>query len=623
MFRIMQRGYAPELTLSGAELIRENNPKLMQESMDMLAAHRWYATVVTQDLAIVPGGAFTNKERWYGTEYHIDPMSPLFIENLEMLDLHPELHLPEPNDFIPKNFDIRKLPVVIPLKAPILLKCTPLIRLWHKKDDTFWVPKVNMYFQLSTPLVNATPANFVKAMLFVKLVKDSLDEEVYSAELAGLKYSLDVVVEGIVLKVEGYNDKALLLLERVIQKLKTLAVDRDRFLVLQEQLERQYMNFGIESPHTLAQYYMTQLLQERSWTYKEKLEEVKVLTPVDIQVFYPQLLSRLHINCLVHGNMDEVQTLEACSLVENTLVPRPLTRSEILPPRSVLLPLLGKIVFEQEVPNPINLNSAIEYDLQVDYEDGYSATFGDADTDTNTDNRLATRRRQSAMNQIITQIIKEPSFSQLRTKEQLGYIVQCSTRTNTGSTGVKIVVQSERNLGFVQTRIEHFLQTRIQDLLKNMTQEEFAIQVRSLIHKKLESDKNLKEETVRYWDQISNGLYDFAQVQEEVEVMRSVSLDAIKEFFSQWIQPSTRSLAVHMKSQVITAPLVQPVSLVLTPSQRLEHDDDRPTIVLKDVAEFRRGMRLSKAPQPVEAPPPVEAALVAHTSYSITIRSTL
>lgn len=76
----MQRGYAPEWVISGAELIREYNPGLIQASMDVLAVDRWHCTVVAQDVGVVPGGEFTCKERWYGTEYHVAPVSASLLD---------------------------------------------------------------------------------------------------------------------------------------------------------------------------------------------------------------------------------------------------------------------------------------------------------------------------------------------------------------------------------------------------------------------------------------------------------------------------------------------------------------------------------------------------------------
>ncbi|KAF9428230.1 Insulinase (Peptidase M16) [Podila epigama] len=628
LVRIMQRGYSPETTISGADLIREYNPSMIQESVNCLSTDRWHSTLVTQNVNIVPGQTFTHTERWYGTEYHVSPVPTQFLERLKDLELHPELRLPEHNDFVPTNFDTHRIPITEPASAPILLKHTPMVRLWHKKDDTFWVPKVNIYFRLASPLVMTTPANFVKTVIFVRLVKDSLKEQVYSAELAGLMYSLDVSVDGIVLKVEGYNDKALVLLRMVIQRIRTYTVDPDRFHLIHEKLEREYANFQMEEPSRLAIYYMSQLLQEKQWTYKEKLTELKGLTPGDVQMFIPLLFSRLHIEGLVHGNMDQTDALEACTIIEATFASRSLSACELVPARSYMLPQGARIVFQKTVPNPTNVNSAIEYYVQIDHED-----CEDLRSVQDSVKAITTRRRtHSALTQILAQILQEPCFNQLRTNEQLGYIVQSSTRSNASSTGVRIVVQSERDPVYVQSRIQHFLSVRVHNLLRDMTEADFERQVRSLINKKLESDKHLKQETTRYWDHICSGFYDFAQIQEEVNVMAAMTLNDARMFFDSWLEPrcqKTRLLAVHLCSQRLSSKVEPKEDAETDAGSEDETNADAAeeesageerlaeSVVIKNHVQFKAGLKLGKAPTPVEGVFDITSGL------NVPIRSTL
>lgn len=62
---------------------------------------------------------------------------------------------------------------------------------------------------------------------------------------------------------------------------------------------------------------------------------------------------------------------------------------------------------------------------------------------------------------ILSQLLSEACYTQLRTKEQLGYIVLCGTRKANGVCGLRIIVQSERHPAYVETRIEHFLNNMV------------------------------------------------------------------------------------------------------------------------------------------------------------------
>ena len=54
------------------------------------------------------------------------------------------LHLPQKNPFIP---DPKELNIVVPRKdntvkdVPVIIKDNEMVRVWHKADDTFYLPK--------------------------------------------------------------------------------------------------------------------------------------------------------------------------------------------------------------------------------------------------------------------------------------------------------------------------------------------------------------------------------------------------------------------------------------------------------------------------------------------------
>jgi insulysin len=111
---------------------------------------------------------------------------------------------------------------------------------------------------------------------------------------------------------------------------------------------------------------------------------------------------------------------------------------------------------------------------------------------------------------LLSQILSEPAFNILRTQEQLGYIVFCSSWPYPGSVekGLRIIIQSEKNPGYLETRVETFLD-RMKTKLEEMDEDEFAQQKDGLKKKWLEADKNLAEESSRYMTQVESGHFDF------------------------------------------------------------------------------------------------------------------
>lgn len=87
-----------------------------------------------------------------------------------------------------------------------------------------------------SPVVDNTALHSVQSRLFTELVKDALTEYSYDAELAGLSYTLETQGDGIMLTVDGYNDKLHVLAKVVLEKMKELKVDEERLRLITDQV---------------------------------------------------------------------------------------------------------------------------------------------------------------------------------------------------------------------------------------------------------------------------------------------------------------------------------------------------------------------------------------------------
>jgi insulysin len=143
----------PREWLLSQSLIREFNPELITKALEHLRPDNFRVMVVSQKC---PRGDYDQLERWYKTEYRVEKLSESFMQELQSTvgqgkgagALKDELHLPHKNEFIPTNFDVQKKKVDVAQIIPVLVKNNALTRLWYKKDDTFWVPKANVFITL-------------------------------------------------------------------------------------------------------------------------------------------------------------------------------------------------------------------------------------------------------------------------------------------------------------------------------------------------------------------------------------------------------------------------------------------------------------------------------------------
>jgi insulysin len=111
---------------------------------------------------------------------------------------------------------------------------------------------------------------------------------------------------------------------------------------------------------------------------------------------------------------------------------------------------------------------------------------------------------------LIGQMTDEPCFNQLRTLEQLGYVVFSGPSFSDTWAGYRILVQSEKDCRYLEGRIENFLNT-FGETMGEMSEEDFEGHKKAIINKRLAKLKNLGQEDSRFWNHIYSDSYDFLQ----------------------------------------------------------------------------------------------------------------
>ena len=532
MCSTMQKPLPREWLLSATDLLRHFDGDAISTALDYLRADNYRLTIVSQNYP----GDWPLKERWYGTEYKVERISPEFAaavkaaEDVTSKNRIPELHLPHRNEFIPSKLTVEKKEVAEPMKAPKLIRNDELARTWWKKDDKFWVPRANVFVTLRNPIAAALPATSVKTRMFCQLVKDALSEYSYDAEIAGLEYELGDYSVGIGIDVNGYNDKISVLLEKLLITMRDLEVKPDRFSIVKERILRGYRNWDFQQPYHQVGQYITWLSSDKVWINEQYLAEAARLSPEDISSFYPQLLDQVHLEVLCHGNLTKEEALRITDLVESTLRPRALPVTQWQMVRNLILSPGSDYTFQRKLGDPANVNHCIEYYVYV----------GDV-----------VDRVLRAKLLLLGQMTEEAGFDQLRTKEQLGYIVFTGVKMQATTMGYRVIIQSERPTEYLEERINAFL-AHFGKSLETMSKEDFESHKSSLIAKRLEKIKNLDQESTRFWSHISNEYLDFLSREHDVSYLKPLTKSDLITFFSHYINPTSPSrakLSVHMKAQ--------------------------------------------------------------------------
>ncbi|XP_012541828.2 insulin-degrading enzyme isoform X2 [Monomorium pharaonis] len=518
--------YPMKEVLCAERVFTEWRPDLIKKIMEYLTPQNvriHVAAKVYENIA-------NETEKWYGTKYKREKISKETMDKWNNAGYNEDLKLPPKNEFIPTTFDIK--PQTNVEKFPIIVTDTSFVRLWYKKDDEFLVPKARMIFDFVSPFAYMDPLSCNLTYMFVQLFRDSLNEYTYAAELAGLQWELNNSKYGITLAISGYDDKQRVLLEKIMDRMINFKIDPKRFEILKENYIRNLKNFAAEQPYQHAIYYLLVLLAEQAWLKEELLESTTHLSVNRLQQFIPQLLSNVHVECIIHGNVTLTEATDTVKLIESKLitgVPHlvPLLQKQLVLYREIKLDDGCHFLFEAE--NKWHKSSC----TMVYHPIGLQST------------------ESNMLLELLAQIIAEPCFNTLRTKEQLGYIVFSGIRRTSGAQGLRVIVQSDKHPQYVEKRIDSFIDSML-DHISTMPEEQFEEHKKALATLRLEKPKMLSARCTLYWNEIVCQQYNFDRVNIEVAYLKTITRQQLLNFCKENVHSKARhKLSVHIISTAI------------------------------------------------------------------------
>mmetsp|Transcript_19053 Transcript_19053/g.53095 ORF Transcript_19053/g.53095 Transcript_19053/m.53095 type:complete len:1203 (+) Transcript_19053:242-3850(+) len=477
--------------------------------------------------------------------------------------IDPELHVPALNEYIPTDFSLRSEDSEETLtefelertksEPPTLFHESENFRMWHKMDRFWRVPKTFIRLSIVTPKTYESPRSMTLSRIYQKVLNDDLNSFVYDASLAGCNYHVTCTPTGYKIAVRGYSEKLPILLDtltsRMLSLIKELKEGKekhpglyDRFEKAKESLLRETKNYRLDAPYEIANYNSRLLMEENVWyidNYVDLLEgEHADKDPLTMEqcanVAEESLTSRLNAHAACIGNIDEKGTKEVVDVINRVFIDksRPLNfaetpgfRSMKLPTRAEAETIFGPEVTEELIPvkyqelasSPSEENNSVEFTLQFgsDSSLGYEG-IGILD--------------------LIGHLAYSSAYNQLRTKEQLGYIVSVFVRKTAGSTwGLSVVVQSSsKSPRYLEERIEAWFET-FRGELEEKSPEIFATEARGVVVQLMEEDRKLSSEVGSWWNEI-------AATEGNHEKMRTPVFDRVERLADE-LNPTAEGLS--------------------------------------------------------------------------------
>lgn len=492
--------YPPEDVLRAGYLMKDYKPELIADFLSYLRPDNALITLMAD------GKNFPKRSPWYDTPYAEAAVAGEQLKAWQAADVNEAILVPEPNPFVPNNFAMPR--IKNPAARPQQLQVGERTRMWWLQDSKFKVPKAQAYFNFHTPLANDTPLHSALSQLYVDLLQDSLNEFSYPAVLAGLQVGVLKHLRGVSVKAGGYSDKQRLLLQRVAQAMAMQKVDPQRFAALKKERIRSWQNAKKQLPYIQVLGAVSETMIKSYWGEDDLIDALRDASIDDLQRFKTRFFETAELDAMVYGNLTQGQAKRLAK-----------------PMRKVLAKAAGDAPQQPEV-EVVHLQNkqTLQRKLEIDHNDAAVLLYQQA-----ADRSDRTR----AMMALTMQILKTDFFQQLRTEQQLGYVVFADAMPVVDVPGAAFVVQSPTAAGAqIYAAIGEFLQA-YGSKASTMSKPYFSRQKAALISDLEEQPKNQRGQAGRYWEAISLNDLKFDQRQRLLQILEDTTLPEWREFFEQ------------------------------------------------------------------------------------------
>ena len=499
--------YDPVDVLQGNYMMSDYQVTMLQELVQDLTPAN--ALVILDDAS-----AHTDRESvHYGVPYSAQKLSAQRLAAWQVEVTQEALHLPAPNAFIAEDVSLVQIEKGNP-SAPVLALNEGRKQIWYAQDEEFRLPRGATYINFRSPLVGQSARQTASAILYTALLKDQVNEYTYPARLAGLNFSLYKHAQGISLRISGYDDKQSVLLEQLLQVMISPDFDPQRFNNIRKDMIRALENSVAKRPSSQVIDDLRESLLYGEWGEQPLIEALQGMQVADLTAYVDQFWASANAEAMIYGNYSADAVPALARKLDLVL---PVTVAPALPTLQVL---------------KLDAGESVLYPVSVKHDDAVLAWYLQGAGDTWED-RAATA--------LTVQIMKSGFFQQLRTEQQLGYIVSTFAWPQLDVPGLVMLIQSPVADTAALAEAMHAFMAGV---TASLDDEQFVRHQKALLNEVLRPHKNLWEKAEFYWQSIAKKQYDFDGRRAMADAIEALDRGQWQAYFEQAFLHNRHSLQV-------------------------------------------------------------------------------
>lgn len=504
----------------GDYMMQEYREQQLLDTAQHFSPDNLRITVIAQDMH------YDREAKWYFTPYSVQPISAESKAHFLKASNLP-FELPEKNPYVcyaldpampHSDNDQSESP------KPNIIEDLPGFRLWHLQDGQFQVPKGVIFIAIDSPAAVQNPRNIVKTRLCVEMFLDSLNDDTYQAEIAGMGYNLYTHQGGVTLTISGFAQKQAELLRLIIQRFGKRDFQPRRFDLIKQQLLRYWGNAQQDRPVSQLFNAMTGILQPNNPPKAALIEALHTIEADELPSFVDEILSELQIEMFVYGDWSKQGALALGEELKDALrVPEQKYEEAFRP-----LVMLGE-------------NGTFQHQVDTNQDDSAIIVYYQCDD---------IEPHSVALYSLANQLMSATFFHEIRTKQQLGYMVGTGNMPLNRHPGIVLYVQSPNAAPTDLIRsIDEFLNAFYMVLLE-LNDYQWHSSKKGLWHQIATPDKTLRTRAQRLWVSIGNKDEQFDQREQVLAALKDLSRSDMIRFVVNELKPRTANrLILHTKGK--------------------------------------------------------------------------
>ena len=463
-------------------------------------------------------------EPWYQSHYSNNHFSQAFLDIINLSAQSTKVSLPEKNTFIPETLDL----INEEDSKPSIVFKENGFTYWNKSDPSFGKPTAINFLSIRFANAADTPEHTLLNKLWSRLFNESVSELTYAPYIAGLGYAFYPHTNGATLRTSGYSDKQGAYMTWLIDQLFLFRPTQEAFEQAKLQLEKDLSNQKSRQAYSNAIGALNTVITKNSFTTEQFEKALNKLTLEDLQKFTKQAREHFDIVGYSTGNLTSKQTKTLANSIYKRFVGR-------LTPR---IPL--EIHTKTLTPNQ-------KYHFQFDSTSDDNVVLY---TIIDTSSQLTTKAiTEKAYFSIFKKLISSSFYQELRTNQQLGYIVgaQDLSIRNTPILGLLVQSPNKDTLTIVHS-IEAFLNEQSIDL-PEVSEKDFSQAKEALLRELKMTAKNLSDNALSEWHQIAKPDPDFLTREEWINNVEKIQRQDFIDFINRKLQSAdTTKIIIHNKT---------------------------------------------------------------------------